>query len=275
MQGDIVKILDSNGSAVASYYYDAWGTITRKTVNNTTINTLSPFRYRGYVYDTDTGLYYLQSRYYDPQTGRFINADDTAFIGATCTVLSGNLFAYCENNSINFIDNNGRCYFGYNGNLVTCHKKSKYDKDKAIKYASDWYDSFNPHYPYYVRGDCANFVSQCLHEGGINMTMDWYCIHYGSFWYNKDHTNYWSVASQQYAYFRRSKYVKNAVEFSWFNLTNKIQDKIIKKYDIKKGDLLYFDDDGDGVYTHASIISSIHNKKEKNNSLCSTYQISF
>ena len=46
-------------------------------------------------------------------------------------------------------------------------QKSKYDKDKAIKYASDWYDSFNPHYPYYVRGDCANFVSQCLHEGGI------------------------------------------------------------------------------------------------------------
>ena len=107
LQGDIVKILDSNGSAVASYYYDAWGTITRKTVNNTTIDTLSPFRYRGYVYDTDTGLYYLQSRYYDPQTGRFINADDTAFIGATGTALSGNIFAYCENNPINKVDNYG------------------------------------------------------------------------------------------------------------------------------------------------------------------------
>ena len=59
------------------------------------------FRYRGYVYDTDTGLYYLQSRYYDPKTGRFINADDTAFISSSGTVLSCNIFVYCENNSIN------------------------------------------------------------------------------------------------------------------------------------------------------------------------------
>ena len=107
LQGDIVKILDSNGSAVASYYYDAWGTITRKTVTNTTIDTLSPFRYRGYVYDTDTGLYYLQSRYYDPQTGRFINADDNEYICASGAVLSANIFIYCENNTISSYDPNG------------------------------------------------------------------------------------------------------------------------------------------------------------------------
>ena len=56
---------------------------------------LNPFRYRGYCYDTETGLYYLNSRYYDPAIGRFINADDTAYLGADGTPLSYNLFAYC------------------------------------------------------------------------------------------------------------------------------------------------------------------------------------
>ena len=68
---------------------------------------LNPYRYRGYIYDNETGLYYLQSRYYDPITGRFLNADDPAFIGATGTTLSTNLFTYCENNCIFNIDQTG------------------------------------------------------------------------------------------------------------------------------------------------------------------------
>ena len=71
------------------------------------------------------------------------------------------------------------------------------------------------------------------------------------------------VASKQYAYFRRSKYVKRSIELSWYNLTNTIQHKIINKYGIKKGDLLYFDGNGDGIYTHTSIISSIIKVKGK------------
>ena len=67
----------------------------------------NPIRYRGYYYDTETGLYYLQSRYYDPDTGRFINADDVAFLGATGTVLSRNLFVYCENNPVVLFDPTG------------------------------------------------------------------------------------------------------------------------------------------------------------------------
>ena len=65
--------------------------------------------YRGYVYDNESSLYYLQSRYYDPFTGRFINADDTDYIGFTETVLSGNIFAYCENNPVLGYDPKG-CY---------------------------------------------------------------------------------------------------------------------------------------------------------------------
>ena len=78
---------------------------TQKQVGSKVTNYL---RYRGYVYDEDTTLYYLQTRYYDPTTGRFINADDTAYIGATGTVLSANIFTYCENNPINYTDSTGR-----------------------------------------------------------------------------------------------------------------------------------------------------------------------
>ena len=68
---------------------------------------LNPFAYRGYCYDYDMGMYYLQSRYYDPNTGRFINADNTNYLDATGTVLGCNLFAYCENDPVNNVDPRG------------------------------------------------------------------------------------------------------------------------------------------------------------------------
>ena len=92
---------------MVEYRYDAWGKLLSTTGSlSSTLGEDNPIRYRGY-YDTETGLYYLQSRYYDPDTGRFINADDVAFLGATGTALSCNLFAYCESNPINRVDNNG------------------------------------------------------------------------------------------------------------------------------------------------------------------------
>ena len=77
------------------------------TGSNVEIANKNPFRYRGYYYDTETGLYYLQSRYYDPEVGRFINCDDVNYIGVTGTAISYNLFAYCENNPVNWKDNTG------------------------------------------------------------------------------------------------------------------------------------------------------------------------
>jgi RHS repeat-associated protein len=106
LQSDVVKIINQSGTEVVGYVYDAWGNI-QSTTGDTTLGSLNPLRYRGYVYDDETGLYYLQSRYYDPTSGRFINADDTAYIGATGTVLSTNLFTYCENNAINKVDSTG------------------------------------------------------------------------------------------------------------------------------------------------------------------------
>ena len=108
LQGDITGIVNSAGTLVVSYTYDAWGkpvSITGSMAS--TLGEINPIRYRGYYYDTETGFYYLQSRYYDPVVGRFISADSTDFLGITGTTLSLNLFAYCENNAVNMIDPSG------------------------------------------------------------------------------------------------------------------------------------------------------------------------
>ena len=106
LQGDVIRIIDLAGTEVASYVYDAWGNI-KDTKGEPTIREINPIRYRGYVYDTETSLYYLQSRYYDPFTGRFLNADVYCDTG-TSTPLSTNMFAYCENNAINKSDDEGK-----------------------------------------------------------------------------------------------------------------------------------------------------------------------
>ena len=107
-QNDIVGIIDRSGTTVVEYRYDAWGKLLSTTGSlASTLGKDNPIRYRGYYYDTETGLYYLQSRYYDPDTGRFINADDVDFIGVTGTIPSHNLFAYCENNPVNNSDPSG------------------------------------------------------------------------------------------------------------------------------------------------------------------------
>ncbi len=105
LQGDIVAIYNTSGTAVATYKYDAWGNVISATGTMASVN---PFRYRGYYYDTETGFYYLQSRYYDPAIGRFINTDSINVIGATPTALTDkNLYAYCDNNPVMRTDGDG------------------------------------------------------------------------------------------------------------------------------------------------------------------------
>ena len=105
-QGDIIKLIDGNGSTVVEYKYDTWGKIVSQT-GDYNIGYLNPFRYRGYVYDEATGWYYLQSRYYDPEVGRFLNAD--ALLSTGQGVLGYNMYAYCLNNPVNMADSNGLC----------------------------------------------------------------------------------------------------------------------------------------------------------------------
>ena len=103
-QGDVLSIVDANNNVVSSYTYDAWGGVLSATGSMANVN---PIRYRSYYYDKETNLYYLQSRYYDPETGRFLNADDIANLGADGSILSYNLFAYCLNNPVNRFDVDG------------------------------------------------------------------------------------------------------------------------------------------------------------------------
>ena len=106
LQGDISRIYDSQGNAVGEYLYDAWGNLLNAD-SLTEIAKQNPFRYRGYYFDSETGFYYVSSRYYDPEIGRFLNADDTEYLGADGSVLSYNLFAYCMNDPVNRFDVDG------------------------------------------------------------------------------------------------------------------------------------------------------------------------
>ena len=114
-------LVDSSNNHVVEYKYDAWGKPTLKRTLTTaydTLATLNPFRYRGYVYDEETGLYYVSSRYYDPEIGRWINADNTEMIdGGNDHLLENNLFAYCFNNLINMTDDTG-CWPEWATNLI-------------------------------------------------------------------------------------------------------------------------------------------------------------
>ena len=106
LQGDIVAILDSNGAAVVQYKYDAWGKPISKTGSmKDSLGTLNPFRYRGYVYDEETELYYLKNRFYIPNNCRFLNAD--VLIGKLSYPLSHVLFTYCRNNPVKYADPTG------------------------------------------------------------------------------------------------------------------------------------------------------------------------
>ncbi len=106
IQGDVLRICNAGGAVVVEYAYDAWGNILSVTGSMaTTLGQYNPFRYRGYYYDGETDLYYLQSRYYDAEVGRFINADGV--VGANGGLQGYNMFAYCNNNPVAFSDPSG------------------------------------------------------------------------------------------------------------------------------------------------------------------------
>nr|WP_279381227.1 RHS repeat-associated core domain-containing protein [Clostridium pascui] len=123
LQGDIIGLFDKNGTQVVSYTYDTWGkhdgkaelkdengnVIQQGDIKGTlasTVGVKNPYRYRGYRYDSETGLYYLQSRYYNSEWGRFINADSLG--GEVGGLLSHNIFAYCKNEPVNNEDPSGQ-----------------------------------------------------------------------------------------------------------------------------------------------------------------------
>jgi len=115
-RGDITSIYDAGGNVVAKYEYDDWGNVLTVTdasnseiTNPAHIANLNPFRYRSYYYDSESGLYYLMSRYYDSVTHRFVNAD--GYFQSGNGILDTNMNAYCQNNPIMNYDPTGGCYY--------------------------------------------------------------------------------------------------------------------------------------------------------------------
>ena len=116
LSGDVDQIYDTKGNLLARYIYDTWGdtlSVTDASGKAITdplhIANINPIRYRGYYYDAETGLYYLQSRYYDTTTRRFLNADE--ILGANSDINALNLYAYCGNNPVVREDDKGNAWF--------------------------------------------------------------------------------------------------------------------------------------------------------------------
>ncbi len=109
LQGDVLALITEQGAFICEYIYDAWGNcevqFATEEEKDNFIAEYNPIRYRGYYYDTETELYYLQSRYYNPEWGRFVNGDGYASTGIDVT--AKNMFAYCLNNPIRYVDING------------------------------------------------------------------------------------------------------------------------------------------------------------------------
>ena len=111
-QANVVALLDNNGSVVVKYKYDAWGNCKvlnadgSEIADSNHIGILNPFRYRSYYYDTGIGLYFLKTRYYDPEVGRFMTIDDISYLDPE-SINGLNLYAYCFNNPVMFTDRYG------------------------------------------------------------------------------------------------------------------------------------------------------------------------
>jgi|GEM_PF-2450209 len=112
LQGDVVGLMDMDGSVVVEYGYDAWGApVYTEGSMAATLGRDNPFRYRGYVWDEETGLYYLRSRYYDPSWGRFVNADTQ--LGQRGQLFEHNLYCYCANAPVMTMDEHGNRWINW------------------------------------------------------------------------------------------------------------------------------------------------------------------
>jgi len=142
LQGDVIGIVNNSGTKVVSYSYDAWGYPTGS-VPSSGIGYYNPLRYRGYVFDYETGWYYLQSRYYDPNMGRFLNSDDPTMVVFIMQPLGANLGAYCNNNPIMNVDIYGLWAEDYPGFKWTSKgfnlnvHRNFLSKSFCLKYAKD------------------------------------------------------------------------------------------------------------------------------------------
>ena len=273
LQGDIVKIVDASGTVVVNYSYNVWGkslSVDFNSNNTSALNAvlvLNPLRYRGYVYDDETGLYYLQSRYYDPTICRFINADNIDYLANSEHIFNTNLFTYCNNN---FRESD------YNGKYSNYFSSNTYNRSKALRYAQlNWNrKTFTNQFSYYEKGDCANFVSQCLYKGGIRMSNFWHFYkspidtHFDDYRAYGNHCELgyapWTYAPDHFHYFSNCGFTTGVfslqcVQYKLFSTF------YLNFYNVRAGDLLYLDFNKDKrnptldhpYISHVTMISSV------------------
>ena len=245
LQGDIVAILDENGNAVVSYGYDAWGAPLWCTGERAeTLGKVQPFRYRGYVYDEETGLYYLRSRFYNSSLCRFIDMD--------CLIHSGNTFAYCCNSPASMHD-----VCGTTGDYA-------YDRDKVIEYGRQYYNKQDPYYPQRsYRNNCVRFASQCLYAGlGDDIIAEvypeWHCYRNNQRDPENpeehDQTRSWRKTNYFYRFLMDSGLAYNTTRlYSGWDLG-----LMAEWFQYEPGDFLFFSNgNGADEFYHVAVVSAI------------------
>ena len=216
-KGDIIA---SDGSNGIDYNYNAYGT---ELYNCSSAN---PIGYRNYYYDSETGLYYLKARYYDPTTGQFTQEDTVQDDN-----LQYNLYGYCSANPVLYTDPSGH-----------------YNANKAIKYAKKWWGNYNTaHYKTNTQ-DCANFISQCLYAGGMKMDREWYAKKI--LWWQK-YSDAWGIAACLYSWCQR-KLSNSSMTYDKNSIKSLLKDYKTKK--IKKGAPAFLWSEGYKRYNHAILI---------------------
>ena len=245
LQGDIVAILDENGNTVVSYGYDAWGAPLWCTGELAeTLGKVQPFRYRGYVYDEETGLYYLRSRFYNSSLCRFIDMD--------CLIHSGNTFAYCCNSPASMHD-----VCGTTGDYA-------YDRDKVIEYGRQYYNKQDPYYPQRsYRNNCVRFASQCLYAGlGDDIIAEvypeWHCYRNNQRDPENpeehDQTRSWRKTNYFYRFLMDSGLAYNTTRlYSGWDLG-----LMAEWFQYEPGDFLFFSNgNGADEFYHVAVVSAI------------------
>ena len=116
MLGNIINIIDDSGKIVVKYSYDSFGnhevynSVGEKITDQNDIGNINPFRYKGYYFDSETGLFWLSSRFYSPELCRFISPDDVSYLDPS-SINGLNLYVYCANNPIMYVDPSGHEWY--------------------------------------------------------------------------------------------------------------------------------------------------------------------
>ncbi len=268
LSGSVMRLSGNGRDSAASYRYDEFG----KDLSGNQ-GQFQPFGYTGYQRDAVAGTYYAQAREYDAGSGRFTSEDVVKGSAAYPETL--NAYGYCWGNPLVFVDRDGR----------EPEEAYTYDRDAVIEYADKWtkglrganyvfeylFSKRNSDY-YSYSTNCANFVSQCVEAGGVEMNDEWHSHKTitTSIWISGSGNHYaetqkiswdvsapWRLAQDQYDYFSdpQNGYINgDTIEI---NSVGEIED-VVSNNNVQKGDLMYFVDEKGNVH-HATMISKVEN----------------